>query len=84
MAKLVAQYTYTDAELLALYRECWAKCSQGITFDLEGVRYSRADLPQIEATIARLERRVNSASHGPAFNLARLRGRRLTGSGGAA
>ena len=75
MAKLVAQYTYTDAELLALWRECEAKITQGQSVDIEGLRITRADAKYVAQRIAELERKVNAVSVRPAHNYARLGGR---------
>lgn len=62
MAKLTAQYDYTDAELLALFREAKAYASQNKEYTIAGKTYRRQDLPDIEAAITKLERRINAAA----------------------
>jgi len=70
--KLVASFDYSDAELLALYRECAAKISQAQEYEILGEKYTRADLDQVLAAIAKLEARVNAANRvGPVRNLVR-------------
>ena len=69
MAKLAADHEYTDAELLALYREAFARLSVGGQSYKIGTReYVAADLPHIRETITWLESRVESSSSGIAFN----------------
>ncbi len=58
MAKLTAE-TYTDAELLALYRQALADLSVAHSTTLRGKTVTRATLPQIKQTIEWLEKRVN-------------------------
>ena len=71
MAKLVAEYTYTDAELLALYREALAKLSLRQETTILGERLVFADLAKVQAQIEWLENRVNAAS-GLAVNYAKI------------
>jgi hypothetical protein len=58
MAKLTAE-TYTDAELLALYRQALADLSVAQTTILRGKTVTRATIPQIKDMIVWLEKRVN-------------------------
>lgn len=76
MAKHVAGFSYTDAELLALFREALAHIAAGgQSYKLGSVEYVRADLPVILKTITSLEQRISTATQtGPAQNLAQ-RGR---------
>lgn len=62
MAKLTAANTYTDSELLALFREALAYASQNKSYSIRGTTYTRQDLPAIRAEISRLERSVNAAA----------------------
>lgn len=63
MAKLAAQYDYTDAELLALYREALAALSQNKSYSLRGKSLTRSDLPHVQEMIEWLERRVDAANN---------------------
>lgn len=63
MAKLTAQYSYTDAELLALYREAVAALSQNKAYTLRGKSLTRADLDECRRMIEWLEKRVDAASN---------------------
>ena len=75
MAKLAAEFTYTDSELLDLYREAYAKLSVlGQETQLLGKRVTRADLSQIKDQIEWLEQRVDAAntSRGPNRNYAKF------------
>lgn len=58
MAKLTAE-TYTDAELLALYRQALADLSVAQTTILRGKTVTRVSLPNIKLTIEWLEKRVS-------------------------
>jgi hypothetical protein len=58
MAKLVALYEYTDAELLALYREALAAIATGQSYTIRGKALTRADLSEVREMIAWLEKRV--------------------------
>lgn len=77
MAKLVAQNTYSDQELLDLYREGIALVSRAQAVDIEGVRYTRADLPRMWDVVKELEQRIaRAANRGRAVNYVRFRGAR--------
>ena len=74
--KLSTANVYTDAELLALYREAVAIVSvsgQTYTTNINGheTTWTSADLDKLWETIDRLESRINSTV-APATNLARL------------
>jgi hypothetical protein len=70
-SKYVAGFEYTDAELLALWRECLARISvsgQEYQMDLPGggtQRYTAADLPEVRKTINELESKINAAAGAP-------------------
>ncbi len=65
MAKLVADYEYTDAELLALWRDAYAKISVGgQEVTLRGRTFRAADLPHIQQQISWLEGRIGSEESG--------------------
>jgi len=73
-SKYVAGFTYTNAELLALYREGYARISvSGQETEIAGTRYRAADLPAIQNTIDWLQSKVDAES-GPLFGtlLARM------------
>lgn len=72
--KYVAGFTYTNAELLALYRECAARISvSGQEYELNGRRYTAADAQEVRQTIDWLQTKVDAES-GPLFGtlLARM------------
>jgi hypothetical protein len=60
--KLVAQATYTDAELLALWREAFAAVSVGKSYTLRGKMLTRANIDEITKAITFLEKRIDGAS----------------------
>lgn len=71
--KLTANFAYTDAELLALWREADAKLAAGAQdVTIMGERITRADADKITAKIRFYESRVN-ASTGIHSNLGRYR-----------
>lgn len=73
MAKLVASFEYTDAELLALYREAFAAVSvKGRSYTIGDRSFTAQDLNHIRDTITWLEQRITTASGGIASNLVRL------------
>lgn len=75
MAKYEAEYTYTDSELLALYREAMARISvSGQSYEIGDRVFTAADLPAVRQQIEWLESRVNSAS-GSVDNLVNFRRR---------
>jgi hypothetical protein len=64
---------YTDAELLALYRECLARISvSGQSYQVMGRIFTAANLAEVRRQIEWLEGRINSAS-GMATNIARIK-----------
>jgi len=72
MAKYEAEFTYTDQELLDLYRQALAKISvAGQDYMIAGRRLTQANLKEVREQITWLEGRVNQAS-GIAANFARL------------
>jgi hypothetical protein len=65
MSKLVAEHDYTDAELLALWREAYAQLSVGgQEVTMRGRTFRAADLPHIRDQITWLESRISSNSEG--------------------
>lgn len=65
MPQLAAEYEYTDAELLALFRECYAKIAvQGQSYQFGGRTFTRADLAEVQRQITFLENRIAQASTG--------------------
>ena len=69
-----ASNTYTDAALLALYREALARIAvSGQSYTIKGRTFSMANLKEIREQIAWLESRVATASEGPVQNVARLK-----------
>jgi len=65
MSKLTPSATYTDAELLALFREAYAKVVvQGQEFEFDGRRWTMADATTISREIDRLEARIAAENHG--------------------
>lgn len=59
MAKLVAE-SYSDLELLALYRQALAELSVAQSTTLRGKTVTRASIPQIKEMIVWLEKRTSS------------------------
>ncbi len=65
MAKIVAENSYTDSELLALVREAIAKLmAGGQSYDIGGQSFTRADLGMLRTYAQELEYRINEASTG--------------------
>jgi hypothetical protein len=62
MAKLTAQYTWTAAEELALWKEARVYASQNKSYSIRGKSYNRQDLPLINKMISQLTAEVRSAS----------------------
>ena len=63
MDKYEAGYTYTDAELLALYREALAAISVGgQQYRIDDRWFTSADLPEVRDMITWLEQRINEAN----------------------
>lgn len=70
--KYEAEHEYTDAELLALYREALARIPvSGQGYTIAGRTFTMADLQHVREMVEWLEVRISSAS-GPARNYARL------------
>jgi hypothetical protein len=74
VTKVTTANTYSDAELLALFREGVALiAATGQSYQIAGRTFSAASLPAMWDTIERLEARISAASSGPmATNYARL------------
>lgn len=77
--KYEAANTYTDDEILALFRECLARISvSGQSYMMQlgaigGTRmYTSADLEAVSKQIDWLERRISAASTLPRANYARM------------
>lgn len=72
--KFVANFEYSDSELLALFREGVAAiASGGQSYQIAGRMWTAAQLPAMWQTIDTLERRINSAATGGlATNYAKL------------
>lgn len=65
MAKLAAAFEYSDAELLALYREAYATIAvKGQEYQFGQRRLTRADLAEVQQQIDWLENRIAAASSG--------------------
>ena len=62
MAKLVASNTWTDAELLALYREALVELSVAQSTTLRGKTVTRASIPHIREMVEWLENRIDKSS----------------------
>lgn len=71
MAKLTATATWTDAEILALYREALVELSVAQSTTLRGKTVTRASIPHIKDMITWLESRVNAAANNGGVVLAR-------------
>jgi hypothetical protein len=66
MAKLTAE-TYTDAELLALYRQALADLSVAQSTTLRGKTVTRANLKDIQSMVIWLERRTGTGGITPVY-----------------
>lgn len=76
MAKHTPGATYTDAELLVLFREALASVAvSGQSYRMGSREYTRADLPEIRSQIEWLETRVNKSSGGGSSYNTASRGR---------
>ena len=66
MAKLAASFTYSDQELLDLWREAEAKLAAGALRHevLPGLMIERVDLDKVAARIRYLEQRIDRATRG--------------------
>jgi len=70
--KVTTANTYTDAELLALYREGVAQiAATGQSYQIAGRTYTAASLPALRDTIDWLESRISS-EQGMATNYVKL------------
>lgn len=76
-AKFAADHTYTDQELLDLWRQCYATVSvMGQTYVMGDREWTAADNAEIIRNIQFLESRINAASGAnPSQILARFPGR---------
>ena len=73
VTKVTTANTYTDSELLALFREGVALiAATGQSYQIAGRMYNAANLPAMRDTIDWLEGRVTSDSSGLVTNYARL------------
>ena len=70
--KITAAFTYTDQELLDLWRSADAAVSLGQSYQVGDRTLTRADAEEITEKITFYESRVNAAS-GMAVNLARMK-----------
>jgi hypothetical protein len=75
--KYAAANDYTDAELLALYRECLARISvSGQSYQMTlggGTRnFTAADLKQVREMVTWLEDKISRVSAGSTVNYANL------------
>ena len=74
MAKYAATDTYTDQELLDLYREAYARISvSGQSYEIAGRVFKMADLRFIQQQIEWLERRIDTAAAGITSNQVHFR-----------
>ncbi len=71
MAKITATDSWTDAELLALYREALVELSVAQSTTLRGKTVTRVQIPDIIKMISWLENRISAASCGSRVVLAR-------------
>jgi hypothetical protein len=73
VTKFTTANTYSDAELLALFREGVASiAATGQSYRVAGHEYTAASLPAMWAMIEQLENRIASAESGLATNYVRL------------
>ena len=59
-----AVQTHTDAQLLALYRDCFAKIAIGQAYSINGRSFTRADMKTVMDAISWLEDRVETDAAG--------------------
>lgn len=64
MAKITASDTWTDAELLALYREAIVELSVAQSTTIRGKTVTRADKDSLWEMVTTLESRIAKASAG--------------------
>jgi len=74
VTKFTTANDYTDAELLALFREGVAAiAATGQSYQIAGRTYTAASLPHMFTYMEQLERRINAAASGTmATNYVRL------------
>lgn len=73
VTKVTTANTYTDAELLALFREGVALiAATGQSYQIAGRTYTASSLPAMRDTIDWLESRISATDYGISSNLARL------------
>lgn len=65
MAKLTPTATYTDTELLALWREAFARISVGHSYRIGSRTMTKADVEEVRKMISWLEQRVEAEASGP-------------------
>lgn len=71
--KPTADFTYTDQELLNLWREAHAVCSvRGQSYTVAGQTVTSNDVDKIRKQVEFYEQRVSAASNGLVINLARM------------
>lgn len=74
MAKLAADFEYTDENLLGLWREADAKLAAGAEeWMVLGQKFRRSDADQITAKIKYYQDLVNRAGRGAAVSYARFK-----------
>ena len=75
-SKYAAAFTYSDQELLDLYRQAMAAVTiKGQSYEVAGRKWTAADLLELRNTVAYYERRVNASSYGLIQNQIVLRRR---------
>ena len=73
VTKVTTANSYSDAELLALFREGVALiAATGQSYQISGRTYTAANLPAMRDAIDWLEGRISSESNGIVTNYARL------------
>ena len=73
VTKVTTANSYSDAELLALFREGVALiAATGQSYQISGRTYTAANLPAMRDTIDWLEGRISSESNGIVTNYAML------------
>lgn len=60
--KIVAAHTYTDQELLDIWRECSATISRGQSYTIAGRMYQGVDAAEVRENIRFYESRVNDSA----------------------
>lgn len=76
MVKIAASHTYSDQDILNLFRECLATISvRGAKYEINGVIYTSLDLDKVQQLVNIYQTRVDQASRGMAANLIQFAGR---------